>query len=382
MLSRRALLKFAALGAAGAAASGAVAAGPRALQEAGWQREWDDLVAAARAEGRLSLVTWADSWGGPGYGGFGGTIKQFERAFPGLVVDPWLAESSASVWLARALEARRAGTPPFDLALVQTEAALKRGAPEGLWAPLRPLLFRPDVLDDAAWRGGFDARFLDAGGVLCFGWEHQVLHAYAINADLVADGEIASVEDLLAPKWAGKLLSSDPRLGIGLSSAASVAASRGTDALRRLLVEQRPTFSVGGRHLAESVLSGRYPVVLGLRPKALEPFAGQASVDRIRFLDLPDADFAATTSMLYFDRAPHPAAARLFANWVLTQEGQAILTGNLPTNSARVDVAPSLVDGVGAAPGYYEPEREANYEWTAETQRLVRDLLAPMRLVG
>ena len=81
-------------------------------------------------------------------------------------------------------------------------------------------------------------------------------------------------------------------------------------------------------------------------------------------------------------RADRPAAARLFANWVLTQEGQTILTASLPTNSARTDVAPSLAVGVGAGPAYYEPERETNYRSTAETERLVRDLLEPIRLVG
>jgi iron(III) transport system substrate-binding protein len=382
MLDRRAFLKAASLGSVSAVCADAVAAGPGAPQEASWRREWDDVVAAATAEGRLSLVTWANSWGGPGYAGFGGTIKRFEQTFPGVVVDPWLKESSASAWLARAREARRTGTPQFDLALVQTDAALKQGKPEGLWAPIRPLLFRPDVLDDAAWHGGFGARFLDASGVLSFGWEHQVLHAYAVHTDLVQNGEIASVEDLLAPGWTGKVVSTDPRVGIGLSSAASVAASRGAEAVKGLLVDQRPTFSVGGRHLAKSFLSGRYPVVLGLRPKALDPFAGHESVDKLRYLDLPDADFAATASILYFDRAPHPAAARLFANWVLTQEGQATLTGSLPTNSARTDVTPSVAVGVGTAPTYYEPERETNYAPLAETQRFVRGLLGAARLEG
>ena len=75
-------------------------------------------------------------------------------------------------------------------------------------------------------------------------------------------------------------------------------------------------------------------------------------------------------------RTPHPAAARLFANWLLTREGQTVLTSSLPANSARTDVPPHQSEGV-AAPGvaYYEPDREANYPHTADTQRLVRSLL-------
>jgi hypothetical protein len=73
----------------------------------------------------------------------------------------------------------------------------------------------------------------------------------------------------------------------------------------------------------------------------------------------------------------------LFANWLLTQEGQTTLTGNLRTNSARLDVTPSVATGVGTGgKAYYEPEREANYPRTAATQRLVRALLGSGRLIG
>ena len=87
-------------------------------------------------------------------------IERFQQVFPGIKVDH-LAESSASVWLSRVRQERRAGTYSFDLALVQPDAALTGGRPEGMWAPIRTLLMRPDVLDDAAWRDGLDARFLD-----------------------------------------------------------------------------------------------------------------------------------------------------------------------------------------------------------------------------
>src|SRR5687768_6910543 len=113
--------------------------------------------------------------------------------------------------------------------MVQPGPALQSGRPEGIWAPIRPLLFHPDVLNDGTWRAGLDARYLDDAAELCLSWEYLVLHACAVNADLVEDGEIRSVADLLDPKWAGKIVSSDPRRGIGLHSAAAVARSAGPD---------------------------------------------------------------------------------------------------------------------------------------------------------
>src|SRR5438105_7596596 len=90
-LSRRSLLRVAAAGGA-AAAMGALVVGA----SADWQAEWDELVAAARAEGRVSLVTWGTTWGGSG---FRTVFDAFEHAFPGVVVDPWLADGAASAWL-------------------------------------------------------------------------------------------------------------------------------------------------------------------------------------------------------------------------------------------------------------------------------------------
>jgi iron(III) transport system substrate-binding protein len=232
-------------------------------------------------------------------------------------------------------------------------------------------------LDDAVWRDGLDARFLDAGGAVCFAWSYQVFHAYAVNTDLVPETAIRSVQDLLDPRWRGKILSMDPRLGTGLLSAAGVARRWGTGTVRQLLVDQRPVIvNAGPDDVAGPLARGRFPIALGVRPKALDPLRARGVGRQVRYLDLPDADFVAASPLLHFDRALHPAAAKLFANWILTQEAQAVLAGSLPTNSARRDVAPGSPDETGAGGAYYEPDREANFTHTVETQRLVRGLLA------
>jgi iron(III) transport system substrate-binding protein len=394
-LSRRAALRGAGLGAFALASACVRGAGPAAppareaaaptfapsataqaaavpatpAQDTPWTTRWDALVTAARREGTLSLLTVVGR-------GYRTAIERFEREFPGLTVQH-TAESSPGVWLGQVRQARRAGSSPFDLALAFPDRALAEGGLEGRWAPVRPLLFRPDVLDDGAWRDGVDARFPDAGGVLCFDWEYQVDHAYAVNTDLVAPDEIRTVNDLLDPRWKGRILMSDPRLGGGLLSAASVARSWGTDVLRQLLVDQRPTIiREGPDRFAAALARGQYSIALGVRPKALNPLREQGLGHNVRYLDLPDADFAATNSLFSFDWAPHPAAAALFANGILTPDAQTVLTGTLRTNSARRDLPAFEPEGVGA-PGasYYEPDREANYAHTAATQRLVTALL-------
>lgn len=367
MLSRRRFLRVAALG------CGALWSWPALAQELtpdGREdpdaQQWLDLVAAARAEGKLSLITYGNTWGGPTYRGFLGVARAFEQAFPSITVDVW-TEASASTWLPAVKR-----TPVYDLVLHSPAAALSPNAPRGIFAPLRPLLFRTDVLDDAGWRDGLGGRFLDDAGETVFGWEHQAVHVYAINTELVAADDIVGVPDLLQSRWRGRIISGDPRLGLGLHSAAAVARTHDTDVLARLLRDQRPTITGDNRRLAEGLVNGQFAIAMGLRPKALAGF----DASNVAFLDLPDADFATSTSLLYFRQAPHPAAAQLFANWILTQPGQALLTSSLPTNSARTDVDTSQPDGL-ARPGaaYFEPDRQSNQSHIAATQAFVRTLL-------
>ena len=84
------------------AAQGAQA--PPEFPDAGWEADWARLVAAATAEGALSLITMVGR-------GYQRVIEGFERAFPAVRVDH-LAESSPGVWLAAAERGHRAGKSP------------------------------------------------------------------------------------------------------------------------------------------------------------------------------------------------------------------------------------------------------------------------------
>lgn len=80
--------------------------------------------------------------------------------------------------------------------------------------------------------------------------------------------------------------------------------------LNRLFVERQPTIMSDPQESAEGLDSGLYLVAMGLRPKALEAFQQEhpGRGKQITPLDLPDADLAGATPLLYCDRAPQPAA--------------------------------------------------------------------------
>ena len=88
-----------------------------------WQREWDELVAAARKEGTVVVL----SLTGVGYRE---ALNAFEEAFPGIHVEHQ-AFSSATTWVPKVQQERKAGVYTFDIGLVPTTSALINIRPAG-----------------------------------------------------------------------------------------------------------------------------------------------------------------------------------------------------------------------------------------------------------
>ncbi len=374
--TRRSFIRIGGLTAAGAVAAacapaaappapGAAPAGGSApAGKAAWEKEWDDLVAAAKKEGKLGILTLVG-------GGYRKALDEFEKLF-GITVDQQAAPS-ATVWLPKLQKEREAGVYELDNALVPPNSALVNI--RGAWAPLKPVLFRPDVTDDKVWREGFSARFMDVDKQLCFDYEYIVQHVLGFNTDLVKDGEITSAKDLLNPKWKGKIIMSDPRFGDGYLTQANVRKNHGNEVVKQLLVDQEPVFSRDPRQIAEAVIRGKNPVGIGMRVVVLKEFKDQGLTKSLKLMDMPDMDFVPATSLFLVNKAPHPNAAKLFANWFLTKEGQTVFGQALPMNSSRTDLQPFDLDSVGTVgKKYYETGHEANFDWIKETQGFINTL--------
>lgn len=377
-ISRRSVLRTAGLTGAALVAAACAPAASSTPPVAGssapagnepWRAEWDRLVAAAKQEGRLSAFTLTGS-------GYRTMLNDFEAAF-GIPVDHQ-AESSASIWVPKIDKEREAGVYSFDVHISPPNSALLRLKPKGVWEPLRPILFRPDVVEDGNWRDGFDAQFMDLEKNLAFSYEYDVNHAIAIDTKQVAPDEIKSVQDLLNPKWKGKMVFADVRVGSTYLAATAIRDQfpNGDEIVRKLLIDQAPVFIRDARQRTEALVRGKNPVVLGATPATLKEFRDQGVADHIKYVDIPEIDIIFNYCLFLYNKAPHPNAAKLFANWVLTKEGQTSLAKNVPTNSARKDVEIFNKDGA-PTPGkkYYATGREASYKKQADTQAFINGLV-------
>lgn len=288
-------------------------------------------MAAAKKEGKLTLETL------PGTG-FRQLASAFEQAFPGIKVDQ--NGAAASTWAPKALQERKAGVYEWDIAQIPTITGFSI-LPEGIFAPIRPAIFRPDVLDDNVWRGGFDFGFMDDDKkwVFLMGW--NLGSPVWINADLVREQDIKSSRDLLDPKWKGKIASFDPRTGgFSASPLTTMRLKHGDDVMRRFYVDQEPAISRDPRQLAEFVLRGRYPIGIGINTPVVADFRSEGLAKNMKALYLEDLSTLGGEYIWLIDRAPHPNAAKLWINWILSKEGQDAFIKTVATNSRRIDVPP------------------------------------------
>jgi len=137
---RRAFLRLAMLGAGACVLRRVPPTAEAQTPTSDWLVGWEEVLAAARLEGRLSLISVVGR-------GYQAAIDAFQQTFPGFEVEH-LAESTSSIWLE---QARANGPRRFDLALVSPEAALSEDL---LWVGPE-VARRNSVVRPAHWRGAF-----------------------------------------------------------------------------------------------------------------------------------------------------------------------------------------------------------------------------------
>jgi len=268
------------------------------------------LVSGARKEGSVSLYTsmqLPDSTP---------LTQAFERKY-GVRVILWRASGEKIVQ--RALAEARAGR--FDADVVETDGAqMEILYREKQFAPF----YSPSAADIPSNIVPAHKSYVPT---------RLSLYVLVYNTRLVPPGDVPKTyEDLLDPKWSGKL---------GIEAAdvpwfAPVAKAMGVDkglAYFRKLAATRPNVRSGHTLLAELVASGEL---------ALAPDAHIQGVARLKARGAPvewkplQPAFGQPSSVAVTRRAPHPHAALLFADFILSKEGQNIIKERkrVPTSRA------------------------------------------------
>lgn len=299
------------------------------------QGEWDQTVAAAKVEGKVAILT------SPG-----DEIRRYFDVFQqrfGIATELLVGNGQADL-APKVVTERQAGVFRWDVMMHSPSMGFGGLKPAGALDPLRPTLVLPDVLDNSKWLAGFDGGWADSDRSTTYSFVAELDWTAYVNRNLVAIDQLNKVDQLWEPRWRGKIAWQDPRVpSKGSGRAADILQQKGEDRLRALLGPQQPVVTNDRRQLAEWLIRGQYPAAITLDWNALSLFQAQGvNFDYVKPLADDDPVAAGVSSssgaVALINRAPHPNAAKVLVNWMLSQEGQsayAKLTGH---NSRRLDI--------------------------------------------
>jgi ABC-type Fe3+ transport system substrate-binding protein len=214
--------------------------------------------------------------------------------------------------------------------------------------PVRTALILPEVLDESKWWSGRH-HYVDPENDYIFVFIGSVSRGSVFyNKNLVNPNEFRSYWDLLNPKWRGKILALDPRAPgpqrAGVRELYHIP-ELGPKFLRRLFGEMDVTLSRDERQAADWLAVGRFPICLFCADAANAKNQG-LPVDEFEtaaWKETPTVSPGGTGSIILLNRAPHPNAAKLFINWLLSREGQVLYqkfvnTSDTTAESMRIDI--------------------------------------------
>ena len=298
---------------------------------ADWRDDWNETLKAAKKEGKVAVITDVtaairDALTIPFQEKYGITVDLFGAL--GREVPPRISAE------------RKAGRYLWDVFVHGTTTGLESMIPMGAFDPLEPALILPDVKDPKSWRGGME--FLDPNKMLLSMTPFQRGTIF-YNPKLVSPKEFKSHKDLLDPKWRAKLILDDPRrAGPGQATFTFfyLHPELGPDFIRAL-GKQQITILKDFAQEVDAIGQGRYPVLIGTADFIAIARAKQgvpiAIVDPRQLKEGTDVS-PANGALALFNKAPHPNAAKIYINWLLGKDGQAVFARASGYVSARVDV--------------------------------------------
>src|SRR5438093_4942634 len=296
-----------------------------------WKKQCVATVEAAKKEDEVTI-----------YGPHNPVYQQvwaiFQKSYPEIKFS--FVPGKGSDHAQRIVAERRAGKFLADL-LMGGSSTYASFAP-GTLAALKPLLILPEVGDLSAW---FDGKFYFAdpqnNAALIISGEIGTRRG-SYNTKLVDPKEIQSWWDLLQPKWKGKLGSFDPRVAGGGGETFMFfyyTPSLGRRFITRFLTETDIVLTRDLQQGTDWLAQGKILFYIGSGQPVMKAKKQELSVDLMpHALKEGDIMGGGSCCLAVITKAPHPNAAKLFVNWVLSREGQTAWQKYAEVNSLRMDI--------------------------------------------
>src|SRR5919109_4169504 len=309
-------------------------ASPAVAAEARWQKEWDRTLEAAKREEQVTVYI----------SGYEAVLPDFEKEFPDIKL---VAVTGRGNQLGqRLLSERRADKYIADVVSAGANPNFQQFHPAKALDPIKPALILPEVTDQTKWYLKRH-QYSDPEGQYVFNYVGSATYgAVNYNTKVVDAKEFKSYWDLLNPKWKGKIISRDIRVpgpGSGNARLFYYLPDVGPSFIRKLYGDMDVTLFRDYRQGTDWLAVG----------KATLCFFCEADVSKAQGLPVDTFGTGAFKegaglvtqfgTLGLVNRAPHPNAARVFINWLLSRRGQmtlqkAMLPTENPVDSLRIDI--------------------------------------------
>lgn len=252
-------------------------------------------------------------------------IQPFLERFPCMDVEVFAAGSAQVA--ARLETEAQAGQNLADVAMLTSPMSFASLAEQGVlaeWTPPSADKYPEAAKVDGQWYAG-------SASIMEIVYNNQIVD----EADAPK-----SWEDLLDPRWKGKLATATPMSGgANWSMWWMLRDQIGADDYWEQLAQQDVKLYTGQSSVATGVERGEFPIVM---------VCDLCVYSAINLNGAPLTEVTPDEGVAYVPYgvgimadAPHPAAAELFANWYLSAEGQASVVNVRGAYSARSDVDPA-----------------------------------------
>jgi iron(III) transport system substrate-binding protein len=285
-----------------------------------------------------------------------------DKQYPGIKIEHF--ESIPEPLVQRIIAESQAGKPaPVDI--IQS----------GSLRALRPLIDRDMLAPFPGWEKdfGLDAVYANQR----FVGAYNLTLPIAYNTKLVSAQDAPKTwEDLADPKWKGRKIIIEARLVPFAMLGTEWGKGKATELTKRILGQQ-PLIVQGGTTVANALAGGQVSLAVGTYAYTIERLKRQgAAVGWVAASPLP----VLTSAVGVLKTAPHPNAARFFAGWMGTAEGQKI---RYATTGQANEVGKSAIGSVAERIRAQQPaiilETDKTFASILEIQRELGKMLGALR---
>jgi len=235
-----------------------------------------------------------------------------------------LFRSGGSAILSRFQQEMTAGRAAADVITHSDPSAASALAKKGFIAPLKPKNF--DKVPDAA----------KAADGMYVGQRLNLMTHYLRNDKIAATDEPKTWADLVDPKYKGKLVMTDPSFtSLQVSVVGTISKLRGWDYYQKLRQDDVMIVQ-GNQQVSDMLKRGERLIAVG----ALDSYAADLRKEghQVKTLYPTDGIFIIPSPTQVVKNAPHPNAAKLFAEFMIGDDAQKIFPAD-GGYSARIDIA-------------------------------------------